>query len=72
MTTKRSFEVDDPPVIQLKNGRYAYRVECPWEGKNGKRLVAFKFCSLAAYNAWTAKSEHIDESEHSEVEPEIE
>jgi len=48
-TYKKSFEVTDPPVVRLKNGRYAYRVECPWEGKNGKTLYAFKFCSAAAY-----------------------
>ena len=74
MTTKKSFDVEDPPVIQLKNGRYAYRVPCPWEGKNGKKLTAFKFCSAAAYQAWQAKSERVDEateSEHSEVEGEI-
>lgn len=49
MTTKKSFEVEDPPVIVLKNGRYAYKVECPWRGKNDKVLHAFKFCSHQAY-----------------------
>ena len=35
MTTKKKFEVDDPPVVELKNGRYAYR--CGARGrKNGK------------------------------------
>ena len=57
MTTKQKFDVDDPPVVILANGRYAYRVQCPWEGKNGKVLYAFKFCSAAAYRAWEAKSE---------------
>ena len=69
MTTKKSFDVEDPPVIRLANGRYAYRVPCPWDGKNGKKLTAFKFCSAAAYKAWQAKSEHSDETgdrEHSE------
>ena len=49
MTTKQKFDVEDPPVIMLANGRYAYRVKCPWEGKNGKELFAFKFCSAEAY-----------------------
>jgi hypothetical protein len=49
MTTKQKFEVDNPPVVVLANGRYAYRVKCPWEGKNGKELHAYKFCSAAAH-----------------------
>ena len=56
-------------IGKLANGRYAYRVPCPWDGKNGKKLTAFKFCSAAAYKAWQAKSEHSDETgdrEHSE------
>ena len=36
-------------MIVLRNGRYAYRVKCPWEGKNGKQLYAFKFASMEAY-----------------------
>jgi hypothetical protein len=52
MTTKKQFEVDDPPVQVLRNGRYAYRVQCPWEGKNGKVLHAFKFCSGEAYRRY--------------------
>ena len=67
MTTKQKFEVEpeDAPVVVLSNGRFAYRVKCPWEGKNGKELYAFKFCSAAAYEAYTAsqESEH-QESEH--------
>jgi hypothetical protein len=55
MTTKQKFEVDDPCVVVLRNGRYAYRVKCPWEGKAGKELYAFKFCSAAAYKAWEEK-----------------
>lgn len=77
MTTKKKFEVDDPPVVELKNGRYAYRCECPWEGKNGKKLVAFKFCSKDAFLSYSGKSEHVpardrereddgSESEHSQ------
>ena len=49
MTTKQKFEIENPPVVVLANGRYAYRVKCPWEGKNGKELFAFKFCSAAAH-----------------------
>jgi len=49
MTTKQKFDVENPPVTVLKNGRFAYRVKCPWEGKNGKELYAFKFCSSEAY-----------------------
>lgn len=40
----------------LANGRYAYKVECPWEGKNGKKLTAFKFCSAADYEHYMKKS----------------
>ena len=54
MTTKQKFEVENPTVVVLKNGRYAYRVECPWEGKNGKVLHAFKFCSLEAHKRYIA------------------
>ena len=57
MTTKQKFEVEDPPVTVLANGRYAYRVKCPWEGKNGKELFAFKFCSATAYNDYMASQE---------------
>lgn len=49
MTTKKKFDVENPPVVVLANGRFAYRVKCPWEGKNGKELFAFKFCSAAAH-----------------------
>ena len=49
MTTKQKFEVENPTVVVLKNGRYAYKTSCPWEGKNGKALCAFKFCSAANY-----------------------
>ena len=52
MTTKKSFEAENPEVVVLRNGRYAYRTECPWEGKNGKKLTAFKFCSTEAYEKY--------------------
>ncbi len=57
MTTKQKFEVENPPVIMLANGRYAYRVKCPWEGKGGKELFAFKFCSAAAYSHYISQQE---------------
>lgn len=60
MTTKQKFEVEDPPVVMLANGRYAYRVRCPWDGKNGKELFAFKFCSAAAYKAYHKEPEEED------------
>ena len=63
MTTKQKFDVENPPVTVLANGRYAYRVKCPWEGKNGKELYAFKFCSAAAYKEFLGEAE----SEHSPV-----
>ena len=79
MTTKQKFAVDEPPVVVLANGRYAYRVKCPWEGKNGKELFAYKFCSAEAYKASlerpespseserpTAESEHVDEQTQSD------
>ena len=50
MTTKKKFDVENPEVIVLSNGRYAYRAQCPWTGKNDKVLTAFKFCSAQAYN----------------------
>ena len=57
MTTKQKFECEDPPVVVLANGRYAYRVCCPWEGKNGKVLHAFKFCSAEAHRDFCARQE---------------
>ncbi len=74
MTTKKKFEVENPEVIVLRNGRYAYKAECPWEGKNGKKLIAFKFCSAKnhqeyeAKKASTSESKHITESEDEQVE----
>ena len=57
MTYKKDFDVpaEEARVHVLKNGRYAYRVQCPWKGKvsaehpDGKELWAFKFCSAKAY-----------------------
>jgi len=66
MTTKKKFEVVAPEVVVLKNGRYAFRAECPWEGKNGKKLVAFKFCSAQNYRDYQEKNPSTSESEHLE------
>ena len=52
MTTKKKFDVEDPEVVVLKNGRFAFRVKCPWEGKNGKELYAFKFASATDYERY--------------------
>ena len=52
MTTKKKFEVENPPVVLLANGRFAYKVECPWKGKNERTLYAFKFCSADAYHRY--------------------
>lgn len=70
MTTKQKFDVDNPTVVMLKNGRYAYRVKCPWEGKNGKELHAFKFCSADAYTRYTESSKDKDEQVEAPEEPE--
>lgn len=68
LTTKKKFDVLEPEVCVLRNGRYAFRAPCPWEGKNGKKLTAFKFCSALDYEGQCAreasKSEHKEESEH--------
>lgn len=66
MTTKQKFTVEDPDVRVLQNGRYAYRVKCPWEGKNGKELYAFKFCSAEAYRNFCARTESPVDEEQSE------
>ena len=63
MTTKQKFDVTDPSVVRLANNRYAYRVKCPWEGKNGKELYAWKFCSLDAYNRYNKASEPTEQEE---------
>ena len=60
MTTKQKFEVEDPTVVVLANGRYAFKCKCPWEGKNGKELHAFKFCSAADYEAFVERKKQAD------------
>ncbi len=61
MTTKQKFEVENPPVVVLSNGRYAFRVPCPWEGKNGKELYAYKFCSADAHSKYVESQKTTDE-----------
>ena len=70
MTTKQKFDVTDPSVVRLANNRYAYRVKCPWEGKNGKELYAWKFCSLDAYNRYNKASEPAEEAPEEPTEQE--
>ena len=53
MTTKKKFDVENPEVIVLKNGRFAYRAMCPSKGKDGKDLYAFKFCSSQDHKRYT-------------------
>ena len=63
LTTKKKFEAENPAVVVLRNGRYAYRVKCPWEGKNGKELYAFKFCSQAAYRKYNNIADEAQDSD---------
>ena len=63
MTTKQKFDVENPPVVVLNNGRYAYKVKCPWEGKAGKELYAFKFCSAEAYKRYHESQKSEEEGE---------
>ena len=60
MTTKKKFSVDEPEVRVLKNGRHAFTAPCPWDGKNGKPLNAYKFCSKADFETYAAKSQKED------------
>jgi hypothetical protein len=55
MTHKKEFDAEFDTGLEavvLANGRYAYRAPCPWTGKGGKHLTAFKFCSRAAYESY--------------------
>jgi len=72
MTTKKKFEVEDPEILVLRNGRFAYRAECPWQGKNGKTLTAFKFASKKAYEDQFADKEEVEQIVEQEVEQEVE
>ena len=66
MTTKKKFEVEKPEVVVLKNNRFAYRAKCPWNGKNDRELYAFKFCSAAAYEQYSAAQNEDTEQAESE------
>ena len=68
MTTKKKFDVTDPTVVVLKNGRYAYREMCPWKGKHDRDLYAFKFCSKTAHEQYTAKQTPAEAPEKEEGE----
>lgn len=64
LTTKQTFEVDDPPVVLLGKVKksYAYRAKCPWPGKEGRELFAYKFCSKAEYERYLNSNEIPKES----------
>ena len=77
MTTKQHFVAENPPVKVLSNGRFAVCVECPWKGRNGRTLHAWKFCSESDHRAYLAelstepevtKLDEIDESVEEEAE----
>ena len=76
MTTKQKFEAQEPTVVVLRNGRYAYKVECPWKGKNDKTLTAFKFCGAKDYTHFMKKQmkdkENIDPNDSKDEESEQE
>lgn len=63
LTKKQKFSVEDPEVIRLANGRYAFRCKCPWQGKNGKDLYAYKFCSYKDWESYVNQKESNDEEE---------
>ena len=56
MTKKEKFDVVDPDVVVLKNGRFAFKARCPWEGKDNQTLHAFKFCGRADHEAYLERS----------------
>ena len=66
MTTKQKFEVEDPEVIVMSNGRYAYRAECPWKGKDDKVLTAYKFAPKAAYEKYVGAKPGAESDEGSD------
>lgn len=61
MTTKQKFEVENPEVIVMSNGRYAYKAECPWKGKDDKVLTAYKFAPKSAYERYVGARAESDE-----------
>lgn len=73
MTTKKNFECDEPEVILLKNKRFAYKAKCPWKGKHGNDLYAYKFATSKAYHDYIQKNlgtveEGSESDSHSESE----
>ena len=55
MTKKEKFDVEDPNVVVLKNGRFAYKARCPWMGKENQTLYVYKFCSRDAHVEYEAR-----------------
>lgn len=49
MSRKLKFDLPDPEISKMMNGRYYMRVPCPWLAKDGRPLTACKFASRAAY-----------------------
>ena len=46
MVTKEKFKVENPQVVQLRNGKHAYMAVAPWKNpKTGNECVAYKFCA---------------------------
>jgi len=74
MTKKEKFDVVDPEVVVLKNGRFAYKSRCPWEGKDNQTLHAFKFCERTDHEAYVARTADpdVEEADPAEMEPEAE
>jgi len=72
MTEKEKFDVVDPEVVVLKNGRFAYKSRCPWEGKDNQTLHAFKFCGRAGHEAYVARTVNpdVEEADPAKMEPE--
>ena len=66
LTTKRKFELENPDVVVLRNGRYAFRAESPWKGKNDKTLFAFKFCRKEDYEKSLGLNEENSKSDSEE------
>ena len=66
LTKKQKFEVENPEVVELKNGRHAYRAMCPWKGKQSRDLYAWKFCNKEAYDHYVESIAIVDETEEME------
>ena len=57
LSTKLFFDEKDANIVEMKNGRPQYRVDCPWKSKSEKSLVACKFASNAALAAFKVRQE---------------